>query len=224
MNNIKHLITARFKIFAILTACMAFSIILLMIRMKLTHSFFYLFLVWNLFLAVIPFAITTYLSSIPKLNKLWFVFWFGVWLLFLPNAPYIITDLIHLRLSSKALIWLDILTVTTFAFTGLLLFYLSFIDMITILKTYLKKKTLDIFIPGLLVLSAFGVYLGRFLRYNSWEIIQNPSALFSDIFQIILNPSEHLEPWFFTLIFGTFLNLGFWVFQSLYESQNQVPS
>ncbi|MBC3757434.1 DUF1361 domain-containing protein [Hyunsoonleella sp. SJ7] len=224
MNNIKHLITTRFKIFAILTACMTFSIILLMIRMKLTHSFFYLFLVWNLFLAVIPFAITSYLSSIPKLNKLWFVFWFGVWLLFLPNAPYIVTDLIHLRLSQTGLLWLDILTVMSFAFSGLLLFYLSFSDMLAILRTHLRKHVVTFLAPTLLFLSAFGIYLGRFLRYNSWEIIQHPTSLFNDIFQIILNPSQHVEPWFFTLIFGTFLNLGFWVFQSLNESQNQVLS
>ncbi len=83
---------------------MTFSIVLLIIRMKLTNSFFYLFLVLNLFLAVILFTITTYLASIPKLNKFKIVVWFGVWLLFLPNAPYIVTDLIHLKLNNTHLI------------------------------------------------------------------------------------------------------------------------
>lgn len=215
MNSIKYIFVTRFKTFSILTACMGFSIVLLMIRMKLTHSFFYLFLVWNLFLAVIPFAITTYLLSLSKINKLCLVFFFGIWLLFLPNAPYIVTDLIHLRMSETKLVWLDVLTVTSFAFSGLLLFYVSFTDMITILERHTKKRLVSFSIVPLLFLTAFGIYLGRFLRYNSWEIIQNPSTLFSDILHIIFYPSQNLNSWLFTLLFGAFLNLGFWVFKSL---------
>ncbi|MGC6430056.1 MAG: DUF1361 domain-containing protein [Jejuia sp.] len=185
MNNIKDLFIKRFKIVSILSLCITFSIKLLTIRIKLADSFFYLFLVWNLFLAVIPYTITTYLVNLPRVNKLWLVFWFGVWLLFLPNAPYIITDLIHLRISEIKLIWLDILIVIAFAFTGLLLFYFSFLDMMTTLRHYLKRKVVSFLIPPLLVLSAFGVYLGRFLRYNSWEILSNPKYLFEDIFSIV---------------------------------------
>ena len=129
MNSIKQLIYNQFKTFALLSVSIVFSIVLLMIRMKLTHSFFYLFLVWNLFLAVIPFAITTYLVSLPKLNKFGFLIWFSVWLLFLPNAPYIITDLLHLKRSDSDLLWLDILVVSSFALVGLTLFYLSVLDM-----------------------------------------------------------------------------------------------
>ncbi|WP_366140809.1 DUF1361 domain-containing protein [uncultured Algibacter sp.] len=109
MNTIKQLLVNRFKIFSLLTVGMAFSLFLLMIRMKLTHSFFLLFLVWNLFLAVIPFAISSYLISLPKLHKFKFILCFGIWLLFLPNAPYIITDLLHLKVSTNSLLWLDIL-------------------------------------------------------------------------------------------------------------------
>lgn len=218
MDAIKHLFLSRFKTYALVCVSMLFSIILLMIRMKLTHSFFYLFLVWNLFLAVIPFTITTYLVSLPKPNTWWLVFWFGVWLLFLPNAPYIITDLMHLRLSTTKIIWLDILTVTSFSFTGLLLFYLSILDMIKVFEAYFKKKTLNFFATVLLFLSAFGVYLGRFLRYNSWEILSNPKYLFEDIFTIILKPFSNPEAWLFTFIFGTFLGLGYWVFKNLYSS------
>ena len=132
MNTIKTLLFNRFKIISLLSISIALSIVLLMVRMKLTHSFFYLFLVWNLFLAVIPFAISTYLISFPKLKKLGLLIWFSVWLLFLPNAPYIVTDLIHLRLSDTHFIWLDILIVSSFACNGLLLFYLSILDMIFI--------------------------------------------------------------------------------------------
>lgn len=69
MNTIKSLLFNRFKLILILTASLALSIVLLMIRAKITHSFFFLFLVWNLFLAIIPYGITTYLSSISKPKK-----------------------------------------------------------------------------------------------------------------------------------------------------------
>tara|TARA_R110001606_G_C15193908_1_gene630838 strand:- start:91 stop:633 length:543 start_codon:yes stop_codon:yes gene_type:complete len=174
-----------------------------------------LFLVWNLFLAVIPFTITSYLVSLPKLNKIGFVLSFGIWLLFLPNAPYIVTDLIHLRVSYSTYIWLDILVVSSFAFNGLLLFYLSILDMKHVLKRYLKKPIINYGITLTIFLSSFGVYLGRFLRYNSWEILSNPKYLFIDIVNIAVRPLANKEAWLFTIVFGTFLNVGFWVFKNL---------
>lgn len=215
MNNIKIFIFHRFKTLSILTVSILFSIILLMIRMKLTHAFFYLFLVWNLFLAVIPYAITTYLVSIPKLNKIWLAFWFGVWLLFLPNAPYIITDLLHLKMGDTSLLWLDVLVVLSFASNGLLLFFLSVSDMKNVLKPYMYPTKIKYLVFIIFFLNGFGVYLGRFLRYNSWEILSNPKNLFSDIFSFLLKPLQHGEVWLFTLLFGLFLILGFWVFNNL---------
>ena len=197
---------------------MAFSIILLMIRMKLTHSFFYLFLVWNLFLAVIPFAISTYLISKSKLNKFVFLIWFSVWLLFLPNAPYIVTDLLHLKISETHMLWLDILVIMSFALNGLMLFYISIGDMKTILQTFINKKKANYIITILLFLSGFGVYLGRFLRYNSWEIISNPKYLFVDIINMVIKPFTYQEAWLFTILFGMFLSVGNFAFKAFYSN------
>lgn len=215
MEHIKNLLVNRFKIISILTLSMVFSIVLLMIRMKLNHSFFYLFLVWNLFLAVIPYAITTYLISLKNIKKISLLFYGGIWLLFLPNAPYIITDLLHLRLSNIHFMWLDVLLVTSFAFNGMMLFFLSLMDMETILKKYLNKKNIYHILHFVCIITGFGMYLGRFLRYNSWEIIQHPSALFTDIINIIIQPSLHIEAWIFTGSFGLFLIVGFWLFKTL---------
>tara|TARA_R110002049_G_scaffold116110_1_gene268484 strand:+ start:47381 stop:48049 length:669 start_codon:yes stop_codon:yes gene_type:complete len=215
MNNIKKIIFSRFKIFSLLSISMLLSIVLLMIRMKLNHSFFYLFLVWNLFLAVIPFAITTYLISLSKLNKVGLVFWFCTWLLFLPNAPYIITDLLHLKVSNTHVLWLDILVVSSFALNGFLLFFYSLMDMRSLLNRFTKPSKTNHFMVFTLFLCGFGVYLGRFLRYNSWEILQNPLNLFNDILNITLYPNQHPEAWLFTMVFGTFLNLGFWMFKTI---------
>lgn len=217
MDILKYLFINRFKTFLILTASISLSIVLLMIRMKLTHSFFYLFLVWNLFLAVIPFAITTYLLSYPKLNKFGLLVWFIVWLLFLPNAPYIVTDLIHIRLSETYYIWLDILVVSSFACSGLLLFYMSLIDMKDVLQNYFKKSLLNFSLVGIIFLSGFGVYLGRFLRYNSWEILSNPKYIISDVFNILLQPITNKQAWLFTMLFGSFLLVGYWMFNQLHS-------
>lgn len=217
MDYIKHLFLSRFKTFALVSVSMLFSIFLLMIRIKLTHSFFYLFLVWNLFLAIIPFAITTYLMSTPKLHKLWLVFWFGVWLLFLPNAPYIITDLLHLKISTTHLLWLDILVIISFTLNGLVLFYLSISDMKMLLSNFINKKRIDYLVIVILFLNGFGVYLGRFLRYNSWEIISNPKLLLVDIINIAVKPFTHQEAWLFTILFGAFLSVGYFTFKAFYS-------
>jgi uncharacterized membrane protein len=219
MNTIKQLLFNRFKTISLLTVAMSLSMVLLMIRMKLTHSFFFLFLVWNLFLAVIPFAITTYLASIPKLNKYAMFLWFGAWLLFLPNAPYIITDLLHLRISDTNLLWLDVLVINAFALNGLILFYYSLLEMKTILSQYLNDKILRLLIISIPFISGFGVYLGRFLRYNSWELLSNPKQLFVDVFYMIIQPVENKEAWLFTILFGSFLSIGFWMFQSFINSK-----
>lgn len=217
MYTIKQFIFNQFKLYSVLVISLIFSVFLLMVRIKLNHSFFYLFLIWNLFLAIIPFVITSYLTVQPNIKKMKLILWFGTWLLFLPNAPYIITDLMHLRLNSDSYLWLDILVVTSFACNGLLLFYLSVLDMKNILKTYIKKPVNDILLITLLFLSSFGVYLGRFLRYNSWEILSNPKYLILDILNIALQPITYREAWLFTFLFGIFLNIGFWMFKQLYK-------
>src|SRR5690606_20660102 len=111
--------------------------------------------------------------------------------------------------------WLDVLLVTSFAYNGLVLFFLSINDMEVILNRFLNKKKCHWLITIIFFLTGFGMYLGRFLRYNSWEIIQHPSALFTDIIGIIIQPSHHIEAWIFTGSFGLFLIVGFWLFKAL---------
>lgn len=217
METIKTLILNRFKILSLLTISMALSVVLLMIRMKLHHSFYLLFLVWNLCLAIIPFTITTALISKPKMHKLPMLLSFGVWLLFLPNAPYIVTDLFHVTHAPKHLLWLDVLVIVSFAFNGLILFFLSLSDMEKLLKRYLKSQFIVPVLLFIFGLTAFGIYLGRFLRYNSWEIVNNPIGIFSDVFDIIFQPN--VEAWIFTLTFASFLAMSYWMLKSFSNSK-----
>ncbi|WP_460218163.1 DUF1361 domain-containing protein [Psychroserpens sp. MEBiC05023] len=217
MDTIKIHIFNRFKTLSILTLSMTLSIVLLMVRMKLNQSFYLLFLVWNLFLAIIPFAITTTLVSKSKPHKLLLLFSFAVWLLFLPNAPYMVTDLMHLTRTNNQFLWLDILVIMSFAFNGLILFFLSLSDMENLLKSYIKSSLIFPIMLCIFGLTAFGIYLGRFLRYNSWEILNNPFALFSDMFALIFEPN--LEAWIFTLTFASFLAISYWMLKAFSNSK-----
>ncbi len=220
METLKTRIQSKFKTLSLVTVALAFSIIILMLRIKLNTSFFYLFLVWNVFLAIIPFAITLYLNTKENLSPLKLGFGFLVWLAFLPNAPYIVTDLIHIRSGNDTFLWLDILVVLSFAMSGLLLFYYSIIDMQQLMTSRFKRIPITTLTLVIIFLCGFGVYLGRFLRYNSWEIISEPQMLISDILNILLSPFQNSEAWLFTLGFGTFLVVGYWMFLTLNKPTN----
>lgn len=215
METIKQHFLSRFNTYLLLSISIGLSLFLLMVRIKLAQSAYFLFLVWNLSLGLIPFAITSYLISRPKLHKFMLLIGFLAWLLFLPNAPYLITDFAHLKYQTNLHFWLDILLISTFALNGMLLFYLSVLDMKVLLQPYIKNSYLNGLIQIIFVLSGFGIYLGRYLRYNSWEILQTPVVLFNDIFNIALHPLQHIDAWLFTLIFGLFLSTGYWMFNMM---------
>lgn len=218
MNPLFNLIKKRQAIFKVLFVSMTFSMLLLMVRMAATETIFYAFLVWNLFLAAIPFAITTYLVSQPKLSRLGLTLWFLPWLLFLPNAPYIVTDLMHLQWDDHGYLWLDVMVVMSFAWNGLILCFLSLMDMHDLLSNHLNQRNAFYSIIAILFLCGFGIYLGRFLRWNSWDIIQHPDLLLKDIWIRFAYPSKHLQTWGVTLGFGTFLSLGYWMLNELRNS------
>ena len=218
MTNLKTLINTRFQLLTFIALSMMLSVVLLLFRIKINHSFYYLFLVWNLFLAFIPFGITIYLKSKQKVTKARMFIGFIVWLLFLPNAPYIITDLLHFKRSTPHFWWLDILMVTSFALNGLLLFYLTLLDMETLLRKQINSTKIRLLLFFIFFLTGFGMYLGRFLRFNSWDILQHPNVLMSNIWEIITLPSQHIEAWAFTFCFGSFLSLSYYVIKSIKQT------
>lgn len=202
-----------------LSLSIGFALLLLLFRMKLTDSYFYFFLVWNLFLAGIPFFIT----QVMKYYSAWQastwqkIILFSIWLLFLPNSPYIITDLIHLHDDDSILIWLDLFLVFVFALNGLLLGLLSLIDMYGfIAKNYSKKISL-VTTFSICLLCGYGIYLGRFLRFNSWDILTKPIFLFEQIGSSLAQP----KVWAMTFAFGGLLWVLFSVLQSVLGMREQ---
>lgn len=196
---------------ALTSMCFAFSLF----RFLYTDTKVFLFLNWNLFLAMVPWALTTLVTIKPKIQKNIFVIvlLFVVWLLFFPNAPYILTDLFHLRLNSTMPIWFDLILILLFAWTGLMFGFLSLWDMERILSYSIKKFWIYLFSSTILFIGSFGVYLGRYLRWNSWDIIQEPFNLFYDLTDRIINPWAHPRTWGMTIFLGVFLNMIYWSFK-----------
>lgn len=200
------------------TISVGFSFILLLIRIIKTDSIYYLFLVWNLFLACIPYLVT-FLLGIKTTNR--FVFWLGftIWLAFLPNAPYILTDLQHIRISTLQTIWFDVLLILSFAINGMIIGFVSLQMMQKLLQAQFSKLKTHIIINATLLLCGFGIYLGRVLRWNSWDILQNPLEILSDILKRVLFPIEHINTWAFTIGFGFFLIITYRLIQYCQENK-----
>ena len=178
-------------------------------RFIYTDTKVFLFLNWNLFLAFIPWALTSLVIVKPKFQKsrLTLIVLLGPWLLFFPNAPYILTDLFHLRLKSSMPIWFDLILILSFAWTGLLFGFFSLWDIEKLLRNFMKRTSVIIISVGLLFIGSFGIYVGRFLRWNSWDILTEPFKLMYDIGDRFINPFEHPRTWGMTIFMGLFLNM-----------------
>ena len=195
----------RLFIFAILGGASLACIALFRLRASLTGKDDYAFLIWNLFLAWIPFinAYLTYTSTLQHSRMLVAVPVAAfVWLIFFPNAPYILTDLQHLAVVNWQDIdtWYDVLMLVWFAFTGLLLGMVSLFMMQEIIRREFGRWVGWGFVAFVTALTAVGVYVGRFLRWNSWDILSRPQQLAQFTLARAQDPS--LQSIVFTSVFA----------------------
>ena len=181
---------------------------LLVLRMAHTHDFSNYGLVWNLALAWLP-AISALLAYNLHKQPSW-LNWVkvagcvAVWLLFLPNAPYLITDIMHLRPQPEIPFWYDLILYVAFGWTGCFLGLVSLLLIQEIVRKAAGTLTSWLFVLGVLGLNSFGIYLGRFLRWNSWDVIVNPLPLFSEIAQQVRHPLAHFQTVVFSALFTVF--------------------
>src|ERR1019366_2468091 len=194
-----------------------FCIALEALRMCCTFNFNYIFLPWNLILAWVPLAFAT--RIIKEGNKFKLAAWFFAWFIFFPNAPYIITDFIHLKPRDNFPFWFDSILLYAFAFAGLMP------GVVSALLVYKKLKDLvpQYIAKGLMVMvmffSGYGIYMGRFLRYNSWDILTNPFEILADTAARILHPASYPRTYGVTLMAGILLCLVLAIFESFMETE-----
>lgn len=189
----------------------SFCIFLWVIRISMTNSLFFGFLIWNLFLAYVPYFISSIIKEkMQNSSKFKLIIALFVWLIFLPNAPYIITDFIHLNHAKANLVWLDIFILFAFSSTGLILAITSLIDVYKIINKKRNLQYANYFSISATFLCGFGIYLGRFLRFNSWDIITSPISIIKKSLLSINDP----KTWFITISFGSFLFILFIISKS----------
>ncbi len=183
----------RILVVAALAAASAVCVAIVEERMRLAGSHFYGFLVWNLVLAWVPFALA--LVAYDRARRIGVdaitVAIGALWLLFLPNAPYILTDFVHLRHGTKVPVWFDALMLSSFAWTALLLGLLSLYLMQAVARRVVSEAWTWVGVAGALTLASVGVYLGRFVRFNSWDALTRPGRVAHVLADAVTRAPEH---------------------------------
>ena len=162
---------------ASLAAASALAVAAVEVRTAATGDSYYRFLVWNLVLAWLPlaFAIAAYVRARVRTGVA-VIAMLALWLLFFPNAPYLLTDFIHLQ-EGPAPLWYDAMMISAFAWTGLMLGFASLYLVQRILARALGRTLGWVGVFVALGLASVGVYIGRFIRFNSWDAVLHPQEV-----------------------------------------------
>jgi uncharacterized membrane protein len=186
----------------LLVSSTCFSCVLVLLRILHTGKPMFIWMIWNLFLAYVPYWLSTWIGLRAKNASRQPGAWPDValsfvWLLFIPNAFYILTDLYHLIDCRDVRVpaWYDLTLIFSFAWNGLLLGVLSVRQMEKLLLPIIGDGWGRLFIYGIMGMNALGVYLGRDLRLNSWNIVTNPFRLTADILNLMIHPLRSQHAW-----------------------------
>ncbi|HEX6738282.1 MAG TPA: DUF1361 domain-containing protein [Vicinamibacteria bacterium] len=196
-------------LFAALLLASFTSTLLVAARVWHTGRLTYTFLVYNLALAWIPLGFAAAVDALDEWRTrpgaALTALCAGAWLVFFPNAPYLMTDLMHLRVRDNRLFWLDLTALQAFAWTGLALGFLSLALVQRVVARRVGRAWSWCFAAAMIGASAFGIYLGRFRRWNSWDVVTNPIALSSDVVSTLLHPWSNAHVVAYCAVLGAFL-------------------
>lgn len=178
----------------------------------------YFNLVYNLALAWVPYSFSLLISWLhQKFPRRWWLLLppTGLWLLFFPNAPYLVTDFLHLAPRPGIPMWYDILMLASFSWTGIFLAIVSLFAMQRLVKAHLGRFLSWAFVALALGLGGLGIYLGRFERWNSWDVLFHPTSIFKDIALRVINPLDNLRFMGFTILVTAFLVVCYLTFTAM---------
>lgn len=176
-------------------------------RRAWSGSHVYTFMMWNLFLAWIPYLCALLMAALrARRAAAWqYVVPALVWLLFFPNAAYLVTDLYNLTDIPPVPFWYDIGFFAALAWTGLLLAVSSLqVVQLMIQKTF-GRLWGWLLVFAVIGLNGVGIYLGRFLRWNSWDVLTEPRAVLVDAVTPFLHPIAYRQPVAVIIVFSALL-------------------
>lgn len=190
-----------------LVLCSLLSTSMLACRLFQSRSPVFVFLVWNLMLAWVPFLASAAAARRMRRGRLGLIglLLLALWLLFFPNAPYLLTDFVHLRPRRLIPLWYDIGLLGAFAWTGMLLAVGSLHQVHQIVRTIHGPWAGWLTVATASLLAGAGVFVGRFLRWNSWDLITRPAELASDVAARFAGSETYAQAWGVTLVFGALL-------------------
>ncbi|MGN6566747.1 MAG: DUF1361 domain-containing protein [Flavipsychrobacter sp.] len=193
------------KFYRWLVPAVTFTIALILLRMVWTKTLVFFFIPWNIFLAILPLYFSY--KAAKTSNKAGIFLYAALWLLFFPNAIYIVTDLFHLHERKLAPLWYDLLILISAAINGVTLGFLSLYNMEELLRKKIGKRYLPVITFSIFLLCGYGIYLGRYLRWNSWDIVVQPFSLLSDIAFELRHPFRNAHIWALSISYGIWLYL-----------------
>ena len=199
--------------------------LLITFRIFYTGSLVHLFICWNIFLAWIPYTLSNFFAEVKQKAKWKQSFLFVSWLLFFPNALYIVTDLIHIEDNKDIPVWYDAVLLFASSFIGIMMAFVSLRKVEFYLREIFRKRIVAMLIPLILFIASFGVYLGRFERWNSWDVIKDPMALGLNIISQFISPVDHYRTWAITILFTAIYTLLYFFLKILPQAfaENPLP-
>lgn len=193
------------------------ALVLNILRVFLFGNTAFLYILWNILLAFIPFFISSILllrTNKENIIKPFFIIGFILWFIFLPNAPYVITDFIHLGRIHSVPVMYDIFLLFASAWVSLLMGLYSLLHMEKILLLRFTKKITDIIIVIIIFFTSFGVYLGRYFRFNSWDLFTSHRSLVSTIWDIFTQSNNYINVYSYTILFFFFIYISYISFKN----------
>jgi uncharacterized membrane protein len=177
-----------------------------------------------LFLAWVPYVLGAFLIQPKRFNSSAFLQWFVflVWLLFFPNTTYLMSDLIHLHPQWPIPLWYDAFLLNAFAWNGLLLGVFSLQQAHMFLNQRLSSLMAWIGMIIVICLSGLGVYMGRYLRFNSWDVLANPFEIVQTIFTQLIHPFHYHTLWLFSAGFAALLMMSYGLFYFAVTSKSEI--
>lgn len=198
--------TGRLPLFVMIASISAFFVAMLIFRIRITGSANFVFLIWNLFLAYIPYCTGLVIhQQSEKLKLPVLVLLTGFWLLFLPNAPYLVTDIAHLSTGNSIGMWYDLMLLVAFAAIGMILTLMTLYDVHSYLRRHYHPAKVWLFMVLVSYGCGIGIYVGRFLRWNSWDMFTQPVALLEEGAVHIIHSPEPILQVGFAFLLGTFI-------------------